>query len=248
MKTNTTRFSDRVDDYKKYRPGYPEQLIQLLHDKIGLDKKSIVADIGSGTGISSTLFLNNGNMVYAVEPNAEMRAAAESDLSGNKNFYSIDGTSEKTDLPDQSVDIVFCAQAFHWFDQQKAKIEFNRILKPAGHVVLVWNVRDEKFPFQKAYEETLKANIPEFTIVNYTNVSEKDIEEFFSPKPVHVESITHFQEFGLEGLKGRLRSSSYCPKEGVVYEKLMKEMEVLFHRFSENDRIKFYYKTMIYWS
>lgn len=247
LKTNTTRFSDRAEDYKKYRPGYPEQLIQLLHDKMGLDKNSIVADIGSGTGISSALFLKNENTLYAVEPNAEMRAAAEWDLSGNKNFHSINGTSEKTGLPDQSVDFIFSAQAFHWFDQPKTKIEFKRILKPGGHIVLVWNVRDEKFPFQKAYEEILKANIPEFTIVNYTNVSEKNIEEFFSPKSVHLESMMHFQEFDLDGLKGRLRSSSYCPKEGVVYDKLMKEMEVLFYRFSENGRIKFHYETMIYW-
>lgn len=236
-----------MEDYKKYRPGYPAQLIQLMYDKMGLNENSVVADIGSGTGISTSLFLNNGNRVYAVEPNAEMRAAAESDLSGNKNFHSVNGTSEKTGLSGQSVDLIFSAQSFHWFDQALAKIEFQRILKPGGHIAVAWNVRDEKFPFQKTYEEILKSNIPEFARVNYTNVSQKDIEEFFSPKTFHIESGTHFQEFDLDGLKGRLTSSSYCPKDGNLYDKLMKEMAALFDRFAENGFIKFHYKTMIYW-
>ena len=158
MKTNTTRFFDRVEDYIKYRPGYPKQIIGILSHKIGLNQNSIIADIGSGTGISSNLFLTNGNKVYAVEPNKEMREAAELIYATNSNFISVNGTAEKTNLKERSVDIIFCAQAFHWFNSNKAKKEFNRVLKPSGHIVLAWNVRKENDGFQKDYEIDLEVD------------------------------------------------------------------------------------------
>ena len=111
MKSNsTTRFSDRVAYYIKYRPGYPAKVITLLNREIGLSPATVIADIGSGTGISSELFLKNGNRVFGVEPNQPMREAAESRLAGYDAFISINGTAEATTLPDASVDLVTAGQ------------------------------------------------------------------------------------------------------------------------------------------
>lgn len=146
---NTIRFSDRVEDYIKYRPSYPAALMNLLKAKINLNPQAVIADIGSGTGISSILFLKNSNKVFAVEPNKEMREAAEHLLNVYPNFASINGTAEQTNLNTKAVDLIFCGQAFHWFDKQKSRQEFNRILKQNGHIVLAWNERSTKTPFQK---------------------------------------------------------------------------------------------------
>lgn len=210
-KTSTTRFSDRVDDYVKYRPSYPRELLSILKRKIGFDDSYVIADIGSGTGISAQLFLDNGNKVYAVEPNYEMRAAAESFLSKNKNFISIDGSAENTGLESHSLDIIFCGQSFHWFDRHLAKTEFSRILKKDGHIVLAWNVRLQNDDFQRQYEEMLQ-QIPGYNEVHHKNITDSDVMDFFSPQTMNKEGVENFQTFNLEGLKGRLQSSSYFPK------------------------------------
>jgi len=247
MKTNTTRFSDRVDDYIKYRPGYPEQIIGILANKIGLNQDSIIADIGSGTGISTSLFLKNGNKVFGVEPNKEMREAAELIFATNLNFISVNGTAEKTNLKELSVDIIFCAQVFHWFNFNETKKEFKRILKPDGHIVLVWNVRKENDGFQKEYESILQS-IPEYNDVTHRNITDKEIFDFFSPNSMQKIVLPNQQALDLDGLKGRLKSSSYCPKEGVEYERIMQKIELLFHKFEKEGLIKFEYETNAYWT
>lgn len=126
----TRRFSDRVENYVRYRPGYPRALLECLAREHGLDPAHAVADIGSGTGILSELLLRNGNAVFGVEPNAEMRAAAERLLRGQAKFHSVDGRAEATTLPTASVDWITAAQAFHWFDVSAARREFRRILRP----------------------------------------------------------------------------------------------------------------------
>ena len=246
MKSSTTRFSDRVEDYMKYRPRYPQQIIEILKTKTGLSQNSIIADIGSGTGISTGIFINNGNKVYAVEPNKEMREAAELIYLKESNFISVNGTAEKSNLKEHSIDIIFCGTAFHWFNRNETKIEFSRVLKQNGHIVLVWNLRKEQDDFQEEYESIL-LKIPEYTDVIHRNISDKDIAEFFSPGVFHKDSLPNFQTLDLDGLKGRLKSSSYCPKEGIEYENLMHEMDRLFHRFEKNGVIKFEYETMIYY-
>ncbi len=246
MNTTTTRFSDRVDDYIRYRPGYPEQIIGILSQEIGLNQNSIVADIGSGTGISSNLFLLNGNKVFAVEPNKEMREAAELIYAINSNFISVNGTAEKTNLEELSVDIIFSAQAFHWFNSNDSKKEFNRIMKPYGHIVLVWNVRKEYDGFQKDYELILKS-IPEYNDVTHKNITDEQILKFFAPKPMGKLTLPNCQAFDLNGLKGRLKSSSYCPKKGNEYERIMRQIERLFYNFEKEGLIKFEYETNIFW-
>jgi len=247
MKTNTTRFSDRVDDYIKYRPGYPKQIISILSHKIGLNQNSIIADIGSGTGISSNLFLTNGNKVFGVEPNKEMREAGELAFRTNSNFTSVNGTAEKTNLRDLSVDIIVSAQAFHWFNPNETKKEFMRILKPGGHIVLVWNVRKENDDFQKGYESILKS-IPGYNDVNHGNITDKEILEFFAPKSMEKISLPNYQLLNLDGLKGRLKSASYCPKEGSANERIMRRIELLFYKFEKEGVIKFEYETNVFWT
>ena len=152
MPKPTERFSDRVDAYVKYRPDYPRAVLELLQTECGLTPRSAVADIGSGTGKLSELFLRNGNSVYGVEPNPEMRLAGENLLSSYPGFVSVAGSAEATTLPDQSADFITAGQAFHWFDQKLARQGFERILKPDGLVVLVWNERLTDTSFLEAYE------------------------------------------------------------------------------------------------
>ena len=135
------RFSNRVDSYLKYRPSYPKEAIDYLYDFVGLRSNSKIADIGSGTGIFSKLLLERGSYVIGVEPNQAMRVADEQMLESNPNFQTISGSAESTGLPDQSVEFIVCAQAFHWFDRLAAQTEFRRILQPGGRVILIWNSR-----------------------------------------------------------------------------------------------------------
>lgn len=246
MQSSITRFSDRVEDYVNYRPGYPEQIIKILEGKTGLNNNSTIADIGSGTGISSEIFLKNGNKVFAVEPNKKMRRSAELFYHKDSNFTSINGRAEETNLQEHSIDIIFCGQAFHWFNNHETKIEFKRILKPHGHIVLVWNERQENDDFQKEYESLLK-KIPEYNVVTHRNISDSDIITFFAPEKMYKRSIQNFQLFDLNGLKGRLQSSSYCPKQGLEHKNLMREIEALFYRFENDGLVKFEYETKIYW-
>ena len=122
------RFSNRVENYVKFRPGYPPEVLQLFHDEMKLRPDSVIADIGSGTGISAKLFLENGNEVFGVEPNDAMRSAAENFLSGYSKFRSVNGTAENTTLDESSLDFVIAAQAFHWFKPEETHGEFKRIL------------------------------------------------------------------------------------------------------------------------
>ena len=242
----TTRFSDRADDYVKYRPGYPVKIIALLTEKAGLNKTSVIADIGAGTGISSKLFLDNGNPVYAVEPNKEMREAATFLLPKKENYISINGTAENTHLEKQSIHMIFSAQAFHWFNKVKAKTEFARILALNGNIVLVWNIRNNTHDFQRGYEKILNG-IPAYHDVHHRDITDTEIADFFSPKKMYAEHLNNSQTFGLEGLKGRLRSSSYCPKEGAVYDSLMQQLETLFVKHARKGFITFEYITKIFW-
>lgn len=247
IKDNKKRFSDRVEDYIKYRPSYPDGLISVLEDRIGLNSENVVADIGSGTGLSTIPFLKYGNYVYSVEPNKEMRDAQKQMLKGFLHLDILEGSAEETKLKDDSVDIVFCGQAFHWFRKDLCKKEFSRILKAKGHIVLAWNERSAQSGFQKEYEQILFKQIAEYKHVNHRNIENKDIAGFFYPEKMHLDRLDNYQEFDLEGLKGRLKSSSYCPKEGVVYERLMNELEGLFSKFQVSGRIRFEYETKIYW-
>jgi ubiquinone/menaquinone biosynthesis C-methylase UbiE len=209
------RFSSRVENYIKYRPGYPSAVIDTLASECGLTEKSIVADIGSGTGILSELFLKHGNPVFGVEPNREMREASERLLKQHPNFTSVNGTAEATTLANGSVDFITAGQAFHWFDRNQARREFARILKPNGWVVLIWNDRQtDASSFLREYEELLQKYGTDYQQVNHRNIDTEAITAFFAPQLFTRREFENQQVFDMEGLTGRLLSSSYAPEPG----------------------------------
>jgi ubiquinone/menaquinone biosynthesis C-methylase UbiE len=205
------RFSDRVENYVKYRPGYPPGVLELFRREMNLRQDSIVADIGAGTGISSKMFLENGNRVFGVEPNQAMRAAAENFLRDFPNFTIVDGTAEKTNLPDNSVDFIVAAQAFHWFDAAKTLSEFTRILRDKGFIALIWNERQlDTTAFLREYEKLLIEFGSDYESVRHDNLDEEIFSAFFQ-KEFRRKTFQNVQTVDLEGLKGRIHSSSYMP-------------------------------------
>ena len=176
--------------------------------------------MGSGTGLLSKLFLDNGNKVIGVEPNADMRAAGDIFLKDYPNFTSLNATAEATTLADDSVDFVSAGQAFHWFDASLARQEFGLILKPRGWVVLVWNERHSEDPFIGAYERMLKRHSPEYKTVNHKRLEEQGLAEFIGPGMKRA-MFDNEQILDYEGLKGRLLSSSYAPLEGQAGHEAM---------------------------
>ncbi|MEZ4703655.1 MAG: class I SAM-dependent methyltransferase [Bdellovibrionota bacterium] len=246
---STTRFSNRVEDYVKYRPHYPKQVVQFLEDQNILSKREIVADIGSGTGISARLFLDHGYRVYGVEPNAAMRNAGEVYLSGQEQFVSIDGTSESTTLGDHCVHGIVVAQAFHWFDVDQSRKEFQRILKPNRHVILMWNNRSETdTSFLKAYEQMLLDFGTDYTQVKHQNCAQPDVfRHFFGHDDYLTCSVPHTQHLDFVSLKGRLDSSSYVPQKGQNrYDEMINTLRNLFDKHQENQKISMIYHTQLY--
>jgi SAM-dependent methyltransferase len=250
MKTDPTRrFSNRVEDYIKYRPTYPRAIVGLLEDECGMTRDSVVADVGSGTGILSELFLGNGNRVYGVEPNREMREAGERLLSAYENFVSVDGRAEATTLADASVDFVTAGQAFHWFDPASARREFVRVLKDGGWAVLIWNDRrTEGTPMLAEYERLLLEYGTDYKEVSSKWAESDSIGALFGPEEIRTKSFDNEQVVDFDGLKGRLTSASYAPLPGHPnYEPLMRELAALFERHQRNGRVVVEYDTKVFY-
>ena len=248
MTDSVTRFSNRVEDYARYRPTYPAAILDLLRSDCGLNANAIIADVGSGTGILSEFFLRNGNQVFAVEPNAPMRQVAERSFQDFKNFVSVDATAEATTLEPASVDYITAAQAFHWFDRARARTEFSRILKPGGWVVLIWNERRvASTPFLHDYEDLLLRYGTDYSRVRHENV-DSHIEEFYAPQVVTLKSLENLQHFDYEGLKGRTRSASYTPEPGDPnFEPMFSELQEIFKAHSVDGMVTVEYDTRIYY-
>ena len=248
MSDTVNRFSTRVENYAKYRPGYPHQILGLLESECGLARSSIIADIGSGTGILSEVFLKNGNRVIGVEPNGAMRAAAERLLKGYRHFVSIDGTAESTTLEPESINFVTAAQAFHWFDRNDARREFSRVLTPGGWVVLLWNERRlESTPFLRACEELLLNYGTDYRQVRHENVT-GTIAEFFAPATFKLKSYENIQELDFESFKGRVLSSSYTPERGAPnFQLMLSDLQEIFQGNAKNGIVTFEYDTRVFY-
>jgi SAM-dependent methyltransferase len=244
----TERFSSRVANYVKYRPGYPASLVDRMLALGLLSANTTMADIGSGTGLSSAIFLEKGFTVYGVEPNAEMRAAGEDFLKEEKQFVSVSGTAEATRLEDHSIDCIIAGQAFHWFDLEKCKLEFKRILKPGGHVALIWNDRrHDSTDFLRAYEDLLKMFGTDYAKVNHRNIAEESFDAFFGKENWQTFTEYNFQDFTFEGLKGRLLSSSYVPDENHPDTPFMLSvLKKIFLRYQDSGTVKFEYDTRVF--
>ncbi|MHA1125150.1 MAG: class I SAM-dependent methyltransferase [Candidatus Heimdallarchaeota archaeon] len=249
MTDPTKRFSDRVDNYLKYRPRYPKELLTFLQEEEIICETTILVDIGSGTGFFTELLLESNCHVYAVEPNKEMREAAEELLQGQSNFASIDGTAETTTLKDKSVDFISVAQAFHWFDRDKTREEFLRILKPDGYLALVWNNRiKEDIPFQEEYNDLLIKYCPGHDKTNHYKITYDQIVEFYGFIEVKIFRCANKQVLNFAGLKGRLFSSSYTPKENEPnYQPLLSALKELFDKYQENGKVTMEYKTKMHY-
>lgn len=245
----TRRFSSRVENYIKYRPSYPPAVIDLLRRECELSRDSVVADVGSGTGLLSELFLKNGNQVYGVEPNREMREAGERLLAAYENFVSVDGKAEATTLDEASVDFVAAGQAFHWFDVDGARAEFRRILKPGGRVVLVWNERRfDASPFLAAYEELFKTYGTDYERVAHQYTGAEMVQPFFGANEVTLRTFDNQQVFDFEGLKGRLLSASYAPEPGhPKHQPLMDALRRVFDEHRRGGTVAIEYDTKVYY-
>lgn len=242
----TERFSGRVDAYIRFRPGYPAAVLELLTFECGLTPHHLVADVGSGTGLLARLFLDNGNQVYGVEPNAAMRSAAERFLAGYPGFISIPAVAESTTLATASVDFVTVGQAFHWFDQQTAHQEFVRILRPGGWIVLVWNARQtDATPFLRDYEQLLNTHAPDYATVNHRNSGLPELREVFG-SGLRVRPFENRQVFDYAGVEGRLLSSSYAPLPGQPgHEAMLAELRRIFDAHQVGGQVVFHYTTEV---
>lgn len=249
MANTVERFSNRVENYIKYRPNYPKEILEVFRAEMNLTEDSAVADIGSGTGISARLFLENGNEVFGVEPNAAMREAAEEFLKDFPRFQSVDGTAENTNLSDNSVDFVIAAQAFHWFDKDKTPLEFRRILRENGFVVLIWNERQlDSNAFLRDYEELLKKYGTDYEKVRHDNLDKEIFEKSFQAD-FSVKTFLNVQTLDFEGLKGRVLSSSYMPSENDSrFEPMIIELQRLFEKYAESGKIQILYNTNIFYT
>lgn len=248
MTDSVSRFSQRVQNYLAYRPRYPAAIIPFLHEKIGLAPAWTVADIGSGTGFLAELFLGYGSTVIGVEPNDEMRQAAEAYLGVYPGFVSQAGRAEATGLPSSSAELVTAGQAFHWFDSVAARAEFLRILRPSGWVVLVWNTRRlESTPFLRAYEEILQTLAVDYTQTNEKNVGDEDVVGFYGGDMV-VARFENIQQLDWTHLEGRVLSSSYVPLAGHPnHEEFMARLRQIFDQYQQSGRIAFEYDTRLYY-
>lgn len=242
------RFSSRVADYVRYRPGYPASLLELLRKECGLLPQHVIADVGSGTGLLSKLFLENGNRVFGIEPNDDMRAAGHEFLAAYSNFRSVDASAESTSLSDASADFVTAGQAFHWFDAAAARREFQRILKPHGWVVIVWNDRRiAETQFGREYEGVLVTYGTDYKSVKDAYPQTHDMRSFFGEGNFRQRELPNFQEFDFDGLCGRLSSSSYAPLPGHRnYEPMMDALRKLFNANQDQGRVRMNYTTQVY--
>lgn len=244
---STKRFSNRVDNYIRYRPGYPSELINLLREDCGLTKDSVIADIGSGTGKLSELFLKTGCRVFGIEPNKEMREAAG--RMNLPNFTSIDATAEVTTLPAQSVDFITAGQAFHWFDHQKCRTEFLRVIKPNGWLVIVWNDRrNDTTPFLAEYERLLVKFGTDYSEACHRRTDKPEVIRAFFGKEPRFKNFPQIQQFDFEGIKGRLLSSSYAPMAGEPkHEEMLATLKRIFDARQKDGVVAFEYDTHVYY-
>lgn len=247
MEDFTQRFTGRAKAYSRYRPTYPKAVLEILRKEANFDSCKIVADIGSGTGILTRLFLENGNQVYAVEPNDEMRSFAEQSLSRFPDFVSVQGTAENTRLKDQSVDLISVGQALHWFDPEKSQKEFVRILRASGHLCVIYNDRksDENSGIMGDYEKLVNKYSRNRAAVQ--KVEDENLSKFFGGWSFKKFTLPNYQYLDFEGLLGRVGSASYMPQpEEQAYASMKSEVRGLFEKYQKDHQVTLYYETNLF--
>jgi ubiquinone/menaquinone biosynthesis C-methylase UbiE len=261
----TERFSGRSTSYVKHRPSYPVELLTFIQEKLHWSNDRKIADIGAGTGIFTALLLEQGYTVVAVEPNDDMRhellqqlqrylGVAESKKKANskpqsKRLTVINGSAESTSLADGSVDGIVCAQSFHWFDVGLARAEFKRVLVPHGEVVLVWNQRDvDASPFMQGYEDLFMQYGEQYDKVKHKQVSVENLTPFYGGKLPTLKSFYYEQSLDLEGLIGRIASSSFSlTEQDSRYTAFIAQIHKLFTLHEQHGQVTMKYRTDVYW-
>ncbi len=248
IKDSTQRFSSRVENYVRYRPGYPPEILELLKKECGLARDSVIAEIAFGTGIFTQMLLEDGNRVIGVEPNDDMRRAGEEFLKSYPRFTSVAGTAEETTLPDHSIDIITAAQAAHWFDCGKARLEFLRILKPEAWLALVWNDRRlDATPFARNYENLVITYGTDYLEVRHQG-ADRSAKALFGSSSFQVRRFEMYQEFDYPALEGRLLSSSYAPQSGHPnYGPMLVELRRIYDADQINGHVTFEYDTQVFY-
>jgi len=242
----TRRFTGRAFFYSTSRPSYPGRILDILRTEIGFDQTYVVADIGSGTGLLSELFLTNGNRVPGVEPNDDMRNFAENILVKFPRFLSVRGTAEHTSLEGASIDLVSVGQALHWFDCEVSSREFARILKTNGHVCIVYNDRNNQDPFMREYDQIVsryardRANVP--------NIDDAYLSGFFRKGKYSKFSLPNEQLLDFEGLLGRMTSASYMPNpsDEEQFALLRKDVARIFKTYEKRGKVRMLYDTAVF--
>lgn len=241
------RFSSRVENYARYRPSYPKEVIDVLRAECRLTPHFIVADVACGTGLFTRLLLENDNRVFGVEPNKEMREAGEHYLAGFSRFTSVSAMAESTTLPNASIDLITCAQAAHWLKREEALSEFKRILKPQCFLAIIFNDRQVKGnPFADDYERlVVKYGTDYSEVQRLGRIFEGD--DFFAPFGCEKRTLPNFQDFDYSSLEGRLLSSSYAPQAGDSnHRPMLAELQQIFEKYQRGGRVRMEYDTNIY--
>jgi SAM-dependent methyltransferase len=239
------KFTGRAEAYSKYRPTYPREIIGILDAQVGFSRDRVVADIGSGTGLLTKVFLDNGNRVFAVEPNDEMRSFAEKNLSNYDNFFSLNRSAENTGLSSGSIDLVSVGQALHWFDLDQSRSEFARILKSSGFVMIAYNERAVgDSAAMDGYENLINKNAKTSVI---PDIDADYLAKFFNNRSYKEFTVPNKQELDYDALLGRATSASYLPKKNDPgYEIMQQDLRKLFDEYQENGLITLSYSTMIF--
>lgn len=243
----TERFTSRAAQYARYRPDYPAEALTVLELRCDLARGTRVAELGSGTGILTRHLLERGAEVFAVEPNAAMRAAAEAALQGMAGFHSVSGAAEATTLPQDSVELLVAAQAFHWFDVAAARTEALRIMRPGGSAALLWNERVRHADaFMDEYEALLRRHAPDYDAITRSRADPEAMRRFLGG---HMEEICfpNAQLLDLAALEGRLQSATYAPEPGSPHFAPLKQgLRKLFERHAHEGRVRYPYETRVY--
>jgi len=243
----TERFSERVGDYTRHRPSYPEACVQYLCERASWRPGDHIADVGSGTGFFSKLLLDKGLRVTGIEPNPEMRAAGEHLLRDMKGFESLPTTAEATQLPDHSVVGISVAQAFHWFDLEEVRTEFQRVLRKQGFVALIWNARRTSTPFLEAYEAHLRTHGIRYAEINHAGLPDAVFQRFYGHADFGPKIFDNAQVLDFEGLQGRHFSSSYVPSKGHPgYAPALEDLRRIFSEHEREGHVTIEYDTKVF--
>lgn len=244
---NIDRFNFRAENYDKFRPGYPHALLEYIYKHNKLNENSLVAELGAGTGILSFELAKWPGELVAIEPNDEMRSKAVETLKGLSNCKILNATAEKTTLSNNSVDLIICAQSFHWFNTGKAKVEFQRILKKNKKVAIIWNIRSAETDFEKAYEDFILKYAIDYIEVKRREFRGNNLDQFFKSDSYEEKVFIYDTYLTFQQLLGRTLSYSYMPNlDHAILPEMSNDLEMLFNKYSNKEIISLSYKTKLF--